>query len=110
MRGPLRAPTGTVRLDLARVSRMRDEAAIEALTQVKGIGVWSAEIYLLFALRRGDAFPAGDLALRVGFQRLKGLTEAPGPSALREMVEPWRPHRGAAAHLLWHSYANPPLG
>jgi DNA-3-methyladenine glycosylase II len=98
------------RLDLARVSRMRDEAAIEVLTRVKGIGVWSAEIYLLFALRRGDAFPAGDLALRVGFQRLKRLPEAPGPAALREMVEPWRPHRGAAAHLLWHSYANPPLG
>ena len=97
-------------LDLARVGRLRDDAAIAALTTVKGIGVWSAEIYLLFALGRGDAFPAGDLALRVGYQRLKGLAEAPGTAALREMTAPWRPYRGAAAHLLWHSYANPPLG
>ena len=97
-------------LDLARVGRLRDDAAIAALTTVKGIGVWSAEIYLLFALGRGDAFPAGDLALRVGYQRLKGLAEAPGTAALREMTVPWRPYRGAAAHLLWHSYANPPLG
>ena len=96
-------------LDLARVARLRDEAAIAALTTVKGIGVWSAEIYLLFALGRGDAFPAGDLAVRVGYQRLKGLAEPPGPAELRALTEPWRPYRGAAAHLLWHSYANPPL-
>lgn len=97
-------------LDLARIGRMRDADAIAALVTVKGIGVWTAEIYLLFALGRGDAFPAGDLALRVGYQRLKGLAEAPSTSALRDLTEPWRPHRGAAAHLLWHSYANPPLG
>ena len=97
-------------LDLARVGRMSDADAIAALVTVKGIGVWTAEIYLLFALGRGDAFPAGDLALRVGYQRLKGLAEAPSTSALRDLTEPWRPHRGAAAHLLWHSYANPPLG
>jgi DNA-3-methyladenine glycosylase II len=89
---------------------MSDADAIAALVTVKGIGVWTAEIYLLFALGRGDAFPAGDLALRVGYQRLKGLAEAPSTSALRDLTEPWRPHRGAAAHLLWHSYANPPLG
>ncbi|MFO0295658.1 MAG: DNA-3-methyladenine glycosylase family protein [Rhodospirillales bacterium] len=97
-------------LDLARIHRLRDADAIDALTTVKGIGVWSAEIYLLFALGRGDAFPAGDLALRVGFQRLKRLDEAPTPAALRTLTEGWRPYRGAAAHFLWHSYANPPLG
>ena len=97
-------------LDLARVGRMPDADAITALVTVRGIGVWTAEIYLLFALGRGDAFPAGDLALRVGYQRLKGLPEAPAAAALRDLTEPWRPYRGAAAHLLWHSYANPPLG
>jgi DNA-3-methyladenine glycosylase II len=97
-------------LDLARVHRLPDPAAIDALTTVKGIGVWSAEIYLLFALGRGDAFPAGDLAVRVGYQRLKRLDAPPTPAALRAMTEDWRPYRGAAAHFLWHSYANPPLG
>jgi DNA-3-methyladenine glycosylase II len=98
------------RVDLARVASLDDAAAIAELVQIKGIGVWSAEIYLLFALQRPDAFPAGDLALRVGYQRLKRLDEAPSAPALRALVAPWRPYRGAAAHLLWHSYANPPLG
>jgi DNA-3-methyladenine glycosylase II len=96
-------------LDLGRVHRMADAPAIAALTTVKGIGVWSAEIYLLFALGRGDAFPAGDLALRIGYQRLKRLDAAPAPAALRALTEAWSPYRGAAAHFLWHSYANPPL-
>jgi DNA-3-methyladenine glycosylase II len=97
-------------LDLGRVGRMRDADAIAALVTVKGVGVWTAEIYLLFALGRGDAFPAGDLALRIGYQRLKGLAAPPSASELRDLTAPWQPYRGAAAHLLWHSYANPPLG
>jgi DNA-3-methyladenine glycosylase II len=98
------------RVDLARVAGLDDASAIAELLQVKGIGVWSAEIYLLFALQRPDAFPAGDLALRIGYQRLKRLGEPPTASALRALSVPWRPYRGAAAHFLWHSYANPPLG
>jgi DNA-3-methyladenine glycosylase II len=97
------------RLDLARVARLRDAAAIAALTRVKGIGAWSAEIYLLFALQRADVFPAGDLALQIAFQRLKRLDQRPDAGGLRVATESWRPHRGAAAHLLWHAYANPPL-
>lgn len=106
----LAADVGQGRIDLVRVARLPDAAAVEALTALKGIGTWSAEIYLLFALRRGDAFPAGDLALQVAFQRLKRLRRRPDATRLRAATEAWRPHRGAAAHLLWHSYANPPLG
>ncbi len=98
------------RLDLARLGRRSDAAAIAELITVKGIGVWTAEIYLLFALRRADVFPAGDLALQVGFQRLKRRRTRPTQEQLRKLVAPWQPYRGAAAQLLWHSYANPPLG
>ncbi len=97
------------RLNLARLARHGDEAAMAELIKVKGVGVWTAEIYLLFALRRADVFPAGDLALQVSFQRLKRRRKRPTPEQLRKLVEPWRPYRGAAAHLLWHAYANPPL-
>ena len=81
-----------------------DEAAIAALTSVKGIGRWSAEIYLLFALRRPDVWPAGDLALAIAVQRLKRLRRRPDPDRLRRLAEPWRPYRSAAACLLWHYY------
>ena len=85
------------------------EAALAELVTLKGIGAWSAEVYLLFAMQRADVFPAGDLALQVAFQRLKGLRQRPPADRLRRLVEPWRPHRGAGAHFLWHLYANPPL-
>lgn len=97
------------RLDLDRIGRLRDGAAIDALVEVKGVGVWTAEVYLLFALQRGDVFPAGDLALQVGYQRLKRLRHRPDADRLRRLVAGWAPYRGAGAHLLWHHYANPPL-
>ncbi len=81
-----------------------DEDAIELLTRIKGIGRWSAEIYLLFAEGRPDVFPAGDLAVMVELGRLIGLKEKPSEKQLRELAEPWRPYRGAAAVLAWHSY------
>ena len=81
-----------------------DEEAIARLTQIKGIGRWSAEIYLLFAEGRPDVFPAGDLAVLVEIGRLMGMPEKPSEKQLRELAEPWRPHRGAAAVLAWHSY------
>jgi DNA-3-methyladenine glycosylase II len=81
-----------------------DEEAIELLTRIKGIGRWSAEIYLLFAEGRPDVFPAGDLAVLIELGRLKGLKDKPSEKQLREMAEPWRPYRGAAAVLAWHSY------
>ena len=81
-----------------------DEEAIALLTRIKGIGRWSAEIYLLFAEGRPDVFPAGDLAVMVELGRLMGLKTKPSEKQLRELAEPWRPYRGAAAVLAWHSY------
>jgi DNA-3-methyladenine glycosylase II len=81
-----------------------DEEAIALLTKIKGIGRWSAEIYLLFAEGRGDVFPAGDLAVLIEIGRLLELAERPTEKQLRELAEAWRPHRGAAAVLAWHSY------
>lgn len=81
-----------------------DEEAIALLTRIKGIGRWSAEIYLLFAEGRPDVFPAGDLAVLVEIGRLLGLTEKPSEKQLRDIAEQWRPYRGAAAILAWHSY------
>jgi len=81
-----------------------DEEAIALLTKIKGIGRWSAEIYLLFAEGRGDVFPAGDLAVLIELGRLLGLPEKPSEKQLRELAEAWRPYRGAAAVLAWHSY------
>jgi DNA-3-methyladenine glycosylase II len=86
-----------------------DEEAIALLTKIKGIGRWSAEIYLLFAEGRGDVWPAGDLAVQIEIGKLLGLDGKPTEKQLRELAEAWRPHRGAAAVLAWHSYNAPPL-
>lgn len=90
-------------LDLAQLPD-DDEEAIALLTRIKGIGRWSAEIYLLFAEGRADAFPAGDLAVQVELGRLLGHPERPSEKQVREWAEAWRPYRGAAAVLAWHSY------
>ena len=91
------------RLDLADLPE-DDEEAIAALTRIKGIGRWSAEIYLLFAEGRPDVWPAGDLAVQVEVGRLLGHAERPSEKAVRALAEPWRPHRGAAAIMAWHHY------
>ena len=82
-----------------------DEEAIAYLTKVKGIGRWSAEIYLLFAEGRVDIWPAGDLAVQEGVARLLKLDARPSEKDIREIAENWRPHRGAAAIFTWHIYA-----
>ncbi|MBK8274058.1 MAG: DNA-3-methyladenine glycosylase 2 family protein [Sphingomonadales bacterium] len=84
-----------------------DEEAIARLTQVKGIGRWSAEIYLLFAEGRPDIWPAGDLAVQIDVGQIMGLPERPGERQVREIGEAWRPHRGAAAVFAWHHYKTP---
>lgn len=90
-------------LDLAALPD-DDEEAVALLTKIKGIGRWSAEIYLLFAEGRADVWPAGDLAVQIEIGRLMGLPEKPSEKHLRELGENWRPYRGAAAVLAWHSY------
>jgi DNA-3-methyladenine glycosylase II len=109
--GYLRSLAGLVlsgELDLAHLPE-DDEEAIEELIKIKGIGRWSAEIYLLFAEGRHDVWPAGDLAVQIEIGKLLGLEGKPTEKQLRELAEPWRPHRGAAAVLAWHSYNAPPL-
>lgn len=86
-----------------------DENAIELLTRIKGIGRWSAEIYLLFAEGRPDIWPAGDLAVQIGLGKLLGLEERPSEKQTRLLAESWRPHRGAAAIFTWHCYNNAAL-
>lgn len=81
-----------------------DEEAIALLSAVKGIGRWSAEIYLLFAEERPDIWPAGDLAVQAELGRIKGLPKRPTEREAREIAELWRPHRGAAAIFMWHHY------
>jgi DNA-3-methyladenine glycosylase II len=90
-------------LDLANLPE-DDEEAIALLTKIKGIGRWSAEIYLLFSEGRPDVWPAGDLAVQIEIGKLLGLEDRPSEKQLRELGEAWRPHRGAAAILAWHSY------
>ena len=96
-------------LPLKALPAMAEEDAVAAITALRGFGRWSAEIYLLFALGRADSFPADDLGLQVGFQRLKRLEARPGGKDLRALVEPWRPFRGAGALLLWHYYGTATL-
>lgn len=92
------------RVDLDRLDEADDETAIAALVAVKGIGRWTAEVYLLFALGRPDVWPAEDLGLQLGLQHLRGLDARPTGRAMRGAADGWRPWRGAAAHLLWHVY------
>ena len=86
-----------------------DEEAIAQLTRIKGIGRWSAEIYLLFAEGRPDIWPAGDLAVQAGLHRILGLDARPDEKQTRALAETWRPHRGAAAIFTWHCYNNAAL-
>lgn len=89
------------RLDFERLPA-DDEEAIAHLVAVKGIGRWTAEIYLLFAEGRPDVFPAGDLAVRIEIGVIMGLDGKPSEQKVRELAEAWRPHRGAAAVFAWH--------
>lgn len=89
------------RLDFAGLPE-EDEEAIALLTAVKGIGRWTAEVYLLFAEGRRDVFPAGDLAVQIELGVIMGLEGRPTEKVVRALAESWRPHRGAAAIFAWH--------
>jgi 3-methyladenine DNA glycosylase/8-oxoguanine DNA glycosylase len=89
------------RLPLAALGRRSDEAIIERLIEVRGIGPWSAQMFLIFRLGRLDVMPADDLGVREGLRRLDGLDERPTPAAVRERAERWAPLRSVAAWTLW---------
>ena len=91
-------------LDLEVLGQLSDELVIEKLTSVKGIGQWTAKIYLLMALCRPDVWPVGDVALATAYKNLKGRLERPTQPELNEMALAWRPHRATAARMLWHYY------
>ena len=91
-------------LDLGRLPSLDDEAVREALVALPGIGPWTAEVYLLSALRRPDTWPVGDIALQEGARRARRLDVRPSPAELTVIGEAWRPHRATAARLLWHLY------
>ena len=90
--------------DLSELSRLDDAEAKEQLMKIKGIGSWTADIYLLMALGRPDVWPNGDLALAVSVQRLKGMPTRPSPEELEAMSLEWQPWRAVAARILWHFY------
>jgi DNA-3-methyladenine glycosylase II len=92
------------RFSPARLESMDDESARAALIELKGIGVWTADIYLLMALRRPDVWPHGDLALAVAAHHVKQLPARPTYDELTAMSEAWRPWRAVAARVLWHHY------
>lgn len=91
-------------LDVEKLGGLDDDGVRSELVKIKGIGRWTADIYLLMALRRADIFPAGDLALQVALQNVQGLAKRPTTDELAVMSERWQPWRAVAARLLWHYY------
>jgi DNA-3-methyladenine glycosylase II len=89
------------RLDLVALETLPDAHVVEAITAVKGLGRWSAEMYLMFRLNRPDVFPVGDLGIVKGVQKLFGMKRRPAPRTMQRLAEPWRPYRSVAAWYLW---------
>jgi DNA-3-methyladenine glycosylase II len=90
--------------DLDKIARMNDEDAHATLTRIKGVGPWTANIYLLMALRRPDIWPDGDIALATAAKKLHNLEHRPSFVELAKMAEAWRPYRSVAARMLWQFY------
>ncbi|MDE3160052.1 MAG: DNA-3-methyladenine glycosylase 2 family protein [Acidobacteriota bacterium] len=91
------------RVAFEELARLPDEAVIERLTEVKGIGVWTAHMFLIFALRRPNVLPTGDLGIRNAIRKAYGLLELPKPAEMETLSEPWRPYRTVASWYLWRS-------
>ena len=85
------------------LEQLRDEEVIETLTMVKGIGVWTAHMFLIFALRRPDVLPTGDLGIRAAIRKAYGLAELPKPVEIETLARPWRPYCSVASWYLWRS-------
>jgi DNA-3-methyladenine glycosylase II len=95
-------------LELERLDELEDEQVIAELVAVKGLGLWSAQMFLMFQLERPDVLPTGDLGIRRAMQLAYELPELPQPAAMEQIAEPWRPHRTLACRYLWRSLHNEP--
>jgi DNA-3-methyladenine glycosylase II len=96
------------RLDLKRLAKLADEDIVAELIEVKGVGQWTAEMFLIFHLGRPDVVSVGDLGIRRAVQLAYGMEELPGPEELEKLAEEWRPHRTLACLYLWRSLDNTP--
>ena len=95
-------------LELDRLNELVDDEIVAELTAVKGLGVWTAHMFLIFHLQRPDVLPVGDLGVRSAIRTAYGLDELPAPAQMQELAEPWRPHRSLASLYLWRSLDNAP--
>ncbi len=95
-------------LELDALSRLGDDEVVRELTAVKGVGAWTAHMFLMFTLHRPDVLPVGDLGVRNAVRDAYGLDAAPDPATLETLAEPWRPHRTRACLYLWRSLDNEP--
>jgi DNA-3-methyladenine glycosylase II len=95
-------------LELDRLTELSDDEVSAQLTAVKGLGQWTADMFLIFHLRRPDVLPVGDLGIRRAVQVVYGLEQLPTPAELQGIAEPWRPHRSLACLYLWRSLDNEP--
>jgi len=105
----LAAKVSSGELPIATLQELEDEAVIEAIVKVKGLGRWSAEMFLMFRLRRPDVLPVDDLGIVNAIQRLYGLRKKPKPDRIRTIAEAWRPYRTVACWYLWRSLENTPV-
>jgi DNA-3-methyladenine glycosylase II len=96
-------------LELDRLETLSDEEVITEITAIRGFGVWSAQMFLIFFLERPDVLPTGDLGIRNAVKAAYDLDEVPDPAELTRIAEPWRPHRSLACIYLWESLANEPV-
>lgn len=94
-------------IDFGRLPQLPDEEVIRQLTQVKGIGVWTAHMFLIFALRRFDVLPTGDLGIRAAMRKAYGMTELPKPAEMEDIARSWRPYCTVASWYLWRSLDAP---
>ena len=95
-------------LETERLAELNDNEVAKALTGIRGLGQWSADIYMLFALGRADAWPLGDLAIQIAVQKVKHMCKRPDPKQMLTVASSWRPYRGVVALFLWHYYKGAP--